>query len=186
MKSICLVTSNLGKIEEISNYLEKFGIKVVSEEVEIPEIGDEQESIAKGKAKYAVERLKMPVIVEDTGIYFEAYKNFPGIRTKFVFQNIGYEGILKLLENKSRKVYFKTVIAHCELGKEPEIFVGVNHGKLAEDVRGTSHPKLPYDSIFIPDGEERTFAEMTKEEKAKYSARAKAAEEFAKWFNKKG
>jgi len=182
MKSVFLVTNNLGKIEEISKHLEKFGIKVIGKEMEIPEMGDEQETIAKGKAEFAVERLKVPVIVEDTGLYFDAYKNFPGIKSKFVFQAIGYDGILKLLENKSRKAYFKTVIAYCEPNQEPKIFVGINNGRMAEAVRGISHPRLPYDSVFIPDGDYRTFAEMTKEEKAKYSARAKAAEEFAKWF----
>ncbi len=184
MKSVFLVTSNLGKVEEISKHLEKFGIKVIGKEMEIPEIGDEQETIAKGKARYAVEMLKMPVIVEDTGLYLDAYKNFPGIRSKFVFQAIGYEGILKLLENKSRKAFFKTVMVYCEPNQEPKIFVGTNNGRMAETVRGISHLRLPYDSIFIPDGDDRTFAEMAKEEKAKYSARAKAAEEFAKWFSK--
>jgi len=185
MKSVFLVTSNLGKVEEISKHLEKFGIKVIGKEMEIPEIGEEQETIAKSKAEFAVERLEVPVIVEDTGLYFAAYKNFPGIRSKFVFQAIGYEGILKLLENKSRKAYFKTIVAYCEPNKEPKTFVGINPGTLSENVRGVSHPRLPYDSIFIPDGDDRTFAEMTKEEKAKYSARAKAAEEFAQWFSKK-
>jgi len=184
MKSVFLVTSNLGKVEEISKHLEKFGIKVIGKEMEIPEIGEEQEEIAKGKAQYAVERLKVPVIVEDTGVYFDAYKNFPGIRSKFVFKAIGYEGILKLLDNKSKKAYFKTVMAYCESDKEHKVFVGINPGRMAETVRGVSHPRLPYDSIFIPDGDDRTFAEMAKEEKANYSARAKAAEEFAKWFSK--
>ncbi len=184
MKNILLATSNLGKVEEISKHLEKFGIKVIGKEVEMPETGDSQEIIAKGKAEYAVGRLKEPVIVEDTGLYFDAYKNFPGIRSKFVFRAIGYEGILKLLEKKSRNAYFKTVMVYCESNKEPKIFVGLNKGKISESVRGVSHPRLPYDSIFMPDGDDRTFAEMGKEEKAKYSARAKAAEAFGKWFTR--
>ncbi|MBI4010612.1 MAG: RdgB/HAM1 family non-canonical purine NTP pyrophosphatase [Candidatus Aenigmarchaeota archaeon] len=182
MKSILLVTSNLGKVEEISKHLGKFGIKVAGKKMEMPEIGEDQETIAKGKAEFAVQKLILPVIVEDTGLYFDAYKDFPGIRSKFVFQAIGYEGILKLLENKSRKAYFKTVMVYCDPNEEPKIFVGINPGRIAEAVRGVSHPRLPYDSVFVPDGDDRTFAEMTKEEKAKYSARAKAAEEFARWF----
>ena len=185
MKNVFLVTSNLGKVEEISKHLEKFGIKIIGKEMDIPEIGDEQETIAKGKAEFAVERLKVPVIVEDTGLYFDAYKDFPGIRSKLAFQAIGYEGILKLLDNKSKKAYFKTVMVYCEPDKEPTIFIGINLGRIAETVRGISHPRLPYDSIFIPDGDDKTFAEMAKEEKAKYSARVKAAEEFAKWFIEK-
>ena len=185
MKSIRLITSNLGKIEEISKHLKSFGITVIGKEMEVPEVGDKQEDIAKGKAKYAAKSVNKPVIVEDTGLYFDAYKDFPGIHSKFVFQKIGYDGIFRLLRDKSRKATFKTVIAYCESGKEPIIFVGINEGKMSDKLRGVSHPRLPYDSIFIPDGDDRTFAEMTKEEKAKYSARAKAAGAFAKWFKKK-
>ena len=184
MKSVFLVTSNLGKVEEISKHLEKFGIKVIGKGMEIPEIQDGQERVAIEKAKYAVDIIKSPLIVEDTALFFEAFDDFPGIHTKFIFKAIGYEGILKLLENKPRKSYFKTVIAYCEPSKEPKTFIGIDNGRISETVRGISHPRLPYDSIFIPDGDDRTFAEMTKEEKSKYSARAKAAEEFAQWFIK--
>ncbi len=184
MKSIYLATSNLGKVEEISKHLKKFGIEVIGMQMDIPEIQDTQDRVAEEKAKFATKAIKAPVIVEDTGVYFEAYKDFPGIHSRFIFQAIGYEGILKLLESKSRKAYFKTVMAYCEPDKEPKIFIGINNGRIAETVIGTSHPRLPYDSVFIPDGEKRVFAEMTKEEKAKYSARAKAAEAFAEWFAK--
>ncbi len=184
MKSIYLVTSNLGKVEEISRHLEKFGIKAVGKAMEVPEIQDGHERVAEEKARYAVGVVKSPLIVEDTALFFEAFDNFPGIHAKFIFTSIGYDGIFRLLEGKSRKAYFKTVIAYCEPGREPKTFIGMNSGRIAENIIGISHPRLPYDSIFIPDGEENTFAEMPKEDKAKYSARAKAAEEFAKWFNK--
>ena len=184
MKSVFLITSNLGKVEEISGHLEKFGIKAVGKEMEVPEIQDGHEKVAEEKARYAVGVVKSPLIVEDTALFFEAFDNFPGIHAKFIFTAIGYDGIFRLLEGKPRKAYFKTVIAYCEPGKEPKTFIGMNSGRIAESIRGVSHPRLPYDSVFIPDGEDRVFAEMTKEEKAKYSARAKAAEAFAQWFIK--
>lgn len=182
---ICFVSSNAGKIEEVSKHLKNFGIEVEGKVLDVPEISsDNQEEVAKEKAKYAAKAVGKPVIAEDTGVYFEAYKNFPGTHPKFVFESIGYGGIFKLLEGKSRKAFFKTVVSYCEPGKEPLVFVGICRGTITEKVIGVSHPRLPYDSIFIPDGDNRVFAEMTKEEKAEYSHRAKAIEEFAKWFLK--
>jgi XTP/dITP diphosphohydrolase len=185
MKTVYLLTSNPGKVEEIKLLVKKFGIEVLAEDMEIPEIkSDSQEEIAIEKVKFATKKIKKHVITEDTGIYFEAYENFPGTNSRWIFESIGYEGILKILEGESRKAYFKTTVGFCEPGKEPEVFVGICKGEITEKIRGSPHPRLPYDAIFIPEGETRTFAEMTKEEKNKYSHRAKAVENFAEWFIK--
>jgi len=182
---ICFVSSNAGKIEEVSKHLKSFGIEVEGKILDMPEISsDSQEEVAKEKARHAAKVVGRPVIAEDTGVYFETYKNFPGTHPKFIFETIGYEGILKLLKGKSRKAFFKTIVSFCRPDEEPLVFVGICKGAITKKVIGESHPRLPYDSVFIPDGEKRVFAEMTKEEKAKYSHRAKAVEAFAKWFAK--
>jgi len=183
MKKIYFLSSNKEKIKEVKLHLKKFGIKVIGRKIEIEENKYErQEEIAKEKARKAAKLIKKPVIVEDTGLYLEAYKNFPGINAKFVFKCIGLKGILKLLEGKSRRAYFKTVVAYCKPNKRPGIFTGICKGRISTKIRKPVTPKVPYDSIFIVDGEKRTFSQMTKEEKAKYSHRAKALEKFAKWF----
>jgi len=185
MRKIIFVSSNPGKIEEVSKHLKNFGIEVVGKVLELPEVSsDDQEKVAKEKSKHAARVVGKPVITEDTGLYFDAYKNFPGTHPKFIFESIGYEGIFKLLQGKVRKASFKTMVSYCEPGKEPKVFAGICKGTITSEAKGESHPRLPYDSIFIPDGDTRVFAEMTKEEKAKYSHRAKAIEKFAKWFNK--
>ena len=182
---VYLLTSNPGKVEEIKLLLKNFGIEVLAEDMEIPEIkSDSQEEIAVEKVKFAAKEINKPVIAEDTGIYFEAYKNFPGTNSRWIFESIGYEGILKLLEGKSRKAFFKTTVGFCEPDKEPKIFAGICKGEITEKIRGSPHPRLPYDAIFVPEGEIRTFAEMTKEEKNRFSHRAKAVEKFAEWFAK--
>jgi XTP/dITP diphosphohydrolase len=183
MKTIYLLTSNPGKVEEIKLHLKKFGIDVLAKDMEISEIkSDNQEDIAIEKVKFAAKKIKKSVIAEDTGIYFEAYKNFPGTNSRWIFDSLGYGGILKLLEGKARKAFFKTTVGFCEPNKEPKIFVGICRGEITDKPRGNPHPRLPYDAVFIPEGETRTFAEMTKEEKNKYSHRAKAVEKFAEWF----
>ncbi len=185
MKSVHFASSNMGKIEEVSKHLKNFGILVRGECIEIPEISsDDLETVAMEKAKAAANVTKKPVIVEDTGLYFEAYRDFPGTHPKFVFRSIGYEGIFRLLEGKSRKAYFRTVVAYCEPGKEPKTFEGISRGEIKEKVSGKPDLALPYDVIFRPEEEARTYSQMTKEEKAKTSHRAKALEAFARWFLK--
>ncbi|HKZ45727.1 MAG TPA: RdgB/HAM1 family non-canonical purine NTP pyrophosphatase [archaeon] len=185
MKKIYFLSSNKEKIKEIKLHLRKFGIEVIGKRVKLLENELEmQEQIAKEKAVNAAKLIKRPVIAEDTGLYLLALNNFPGIHSKFVFKGIGLGGLLKLLEGKSRKAFFKTVVSYCEPNKKPIIFTGICRGKISGNIRKPVLPKVPYDSIFIPDGEERTFSQMTKEEKAKYSHRARATEKFAKWFVK--
>ena len=185
MKTVYFVSSNAGKIEEVTKHLKNFGIEVIGRELELIEINSEdQEQISKAKALEACKAISQPSIVEDTGIYFSAYKKFPGTHSKFVYNSIGYDGILKLLEGKDRNANFITTVSYCEPNSEPKSFVGFCKGKIIDEVRCEPHPRLPYDGIFIPNGDTRTFAEMTKEEKAKYSHRAKALEAFANWFVK--
>lgn len=185
MKKIYFLSSNKEKIKEVKLHLKKFGIDVIGKRVEITENEFEtQEEIAKEKAVQAAKLIGKPVIVEDTGLYLLAYQNFPGIHAKFVFKGIGLKGILKLLEGKNRKAYFKTVFGYCKPGKRPIIFTGICKGRISENIREPVTPKVPYDSIFIANGEKRTFSQMTKEEKARYSHRTKAAEKFARWFNR--
>ncbi len=183
MKTVYLITTNPGKVQEIAEHLKKFGIEVVAKDIEIPELrSDDQEEVAKEKAKLAAKAIGEPAIAEDTGLYFEAYHNFPGTNSKWVYHAIGLEGLFKLLVGTDRGAYFKTTVGFCEPGKEPKIFIGICKGKIIEEARGTPHPRLPYDAIFVPDGNEKTFAEMTTEEKNRFSHRAKAVESFAKWF----
>jgi len=185
MKKIYFLSSNKEKIKEVKLHLKKFGIKIIGRKREIEEDNfGRQEQIARGKARKAAKLIKKPVIVEDTGLYLKAYKNFPGINAKFVFNCIGLRGILKLLEGKSRKAYFKTVVAYCRPNGRPLTFTGICKGRISKKIRKPIVPKVPYDSIFIAEKEKRTFSQMTKEEKAKYSHRAKAVEKFAKWFNR--
>jgi len=174
MEKICFISSNKGKIEEIKRIMEKFGISLTYKKMELPEsTSTNQNEVAKQKVRLAVEIMKQPVVVEDTGMYFEAYDNFPGPFPKFVFEGIGYEGIFKLLKNKSKKAYFRTIA----------VFEGICKGKIVTDIRGEPIKELPYDNIFIPEGDTRTFSEMTKKEKERYSHRAKAFRKLAEWLS---
>lgn len=160
---------------------EKQGVEIKQSKIDIVEkkYATEKE-VSIGKAMDAARHLKVPVMVEDTGIYFEDYNNFPGPNAKVFFTGVGFDGVLKLLEGKNRNAFFRTSIAFCKPDSNPVCFIGDCKGRIAEKVSDVID--FDYDSLFIPEGDERTFSQMGKEEKEKFSHRKKAFDEFFKWY----
>ncbi len=180
---ISVVTSNKGKFLEIYDILEKFGIHAVQESIETKEEGESLESRCLSKAKDAYSKLRKPLIVDDTGLFFEAYENFPGPFPKKVFTELGFDGIMKKLDQKIRNAYFKTIICYIHSSGH-NFFEGVIKGKVSDRVFVGGHDSLPYDKIFIPEGYAVPFCMISEEEKNKISHRSKAVQSFAKWFLK--
>lgn len=178
---ISFATQNKYKYEEVKEILGRFNIEVEHLNIEKPENGNTIEEIAKNAAETLANKLKKTVVVEDTGIFFLAYDNFPGIKSKRVFVKIGFEGLLDKLKGKDRKAQFKTVAAYCEHGKQAKIFVGVINGIIAEEVRCRDKDVLPYEKIFIPEGYDRVWAQIP-EIKEKISHRVKAFEKLGKYL----
>lgn len=142
------------------------------------------EEIAQKASQKLAQQLDRPVVLEDTGLFFEAYNGFPGALPKFVFSTIGYRGIFKLLEDEKRNTYFKTVAAYCEPDKDPVLFEGIMRGKITDKVYNKDKDEMPYDKIFIPEGKTKTVSDMTLEEKNSFSQRAKAFKKFGKYIIK--
>lgn len=172
MKTIYLVTTNEAKVKEAQSILTR--IRVVQVNREVPELKTQsmRETIVQ-KAKKAYEMVRRPIVVEDTGFFLNTYPNFPGTYTKFAILCIGLEGILKLLKDKNRRAYFLTMVAFYD-GKNLNVFEGKVNGMVTEKIVLPEVHKLPYDSIFIPVGHKKTYSQMTPQEKAKTSHRAKA------------
>jgi XTP/dITP diphosphohydrolase len=183
MKKIYFVTTNKHKFKEVKDVLKDYPIELEHLNIKYDEDHDEMmDQIARKAAKKLAEELKKPIVLEDTGLFFEAYNNFPGALPKFVFNTLGYKGILKLLEGEPRKAYFKTVAGYCEPGKEPVLFDGVMHGKITEKVYNLDKDEMPYDRIFIPDGKTVTISDMDLSEKNSFSQRAQAFRKFGDWI----
>lgn len=179
-KKICFITGNKNKLREAQAILRD--CEILDEDIELPELQGESEDIVKEKAKLAAKELNKPVFVEDTCLCFNALNGMPGPYIKHFIEKIGREGLVRLLlgyENKSAKGI--AIIGYCELGKEPKIFEGIVKGKIVEP-RGESG--FGWDPIFIPEGHEKTFAEMSSEEKNAISHRKKALEKFRDFLEK--
>lgn len=172
---ISFVTGNPGKIQEVQQ-LVSFQVNHIAMDLEELALNEIHE-VVKAKAKSACERIenlkdKLLLFVDDSGIFFAAYNNFPGTQTKFVVNSIGLEGILKLLEGKDRGAYFQTSICYTEDGSNFKMFDGRVEGRIGQEIKRPVDSSLPYDSIFIPQGYKQTFSELEIKEQLSHRARA--------------
>jgi len=176
-------TSNRNKFLEAQSVMEEYRVRLVFLGHRTPEIqSDSIEEIARHSAKSSSSHANVAMVVEDAGLFIDALKGFPGPYSSFVFRKLGCNGILKLLSGSpDRKAKFVSVVAFCKPSGEPVCFTGTVKGVVATEARGTSG--FGFDPIFVADGTGRkTFGEMSIAEKSRYSHRAKAFREFARWF----
>jgi XTP/dITP diphosphohydrolase len=183
MKKITFITTNKHKFEEVKNILDEFRIEVEQLVMEYDENKEtSMDEVCKKASKELAEKLNKSIFVEDTGLFFDAYDNFPGPLPKFVFNGIGFEGIFRLLKDKNRSAYFKTVIGYCEPGKSPILFEDIMTGKFSEEVIKPEKDVMPYDHIFIPEGCNKVIAEMDMETKNSFSQRGKVARKLGEYL----
>lgn len=162
MVMFVLVTGNEEKVREFSLVLRGSGIKFDVLRAEKPELrSDDPCEIVKVAAKTFAERLKKPVVVEDSGLFIGALKDFPGTCTKYIHERIGNGGVLRLMKGvKNRRCQYKSAVGYCQPGNAPVCFLGSEEGKIAEREKGKGG--WGQDPIFIPKGSSRTYGETRK------------------------
>jgi len=152
-------TGNHQKLKEFEAIL---GIKLNHSDLDLDEIQSiDVEEVARHKVKQAYEILKEPVIVEDTGLYFEELNGLPGALIKFFLKKLTLNQICSLVK-ENRKATAIICIAFFD-GQDLKTFKGETKGEIATEPRGTNG--FGWDPIFIPEGYNQTFAEITSEEK---------------------
>ena len=174
MNELYFVTSNEGKIKEAKMILD-FPIKAVKADlIEIQSL--DLEEIVRDKAQRAFALVQKPLIVDDVGLYVEAWNGFPGPFVKQLRDSVGNLGFLKMMENETnRRVIAKAAVGFHD-GKEIHTFTGEVKGQLALEPRGEGG--WGWDPIFIPEFSDKTYAEMTPEGKNSVSHRRAALEIF--------
>jgi XTP/dITP diphosphohydrolase len=165
----CFVTSNEGKLKEVSEIL---GREIAAAGIDVEEIQSlDVCDVVRRKAIRSYDLVGKPVIVEDTGLYIKGLNGFPGALIKWALKTIGNKGLCEMLGSKDRKAYSETAVCIYD-GKRVEIFTGRTDGRISKSPKG--HSTFGWDPIFIPEGENLTYAEMGGIEKNKISSRAKA------------
>jgi XTP/dITP diphosphohydrolase len=185
---IFFATGNFNKFNEAKSILGAYGIAVGMLRLKGDEIqSDSLSEIAKKSAQTAYRSSRLPIIVEDAGLFIDALSGFPGPYAAYAYKTIHNDGVLKLMEGvEDRKARFESALAYCgESCGEPEVFEGVSEGQITLlERKGQGKSGFGFDPIFQPEGSSKSFAEMTIEEKNGYSHRAAAMRKFAEWYQK--
>lgn len=182
---IIFATNNSNKVKEIKkstgHRLDIVTLKEAGIDQDIPEPYDTLEENAATKAKTIYQLTRENCFSEDSGLEVEVLNGAPGVHSARYAgeEKSDSNNIQKLLQNmegiNNRNAQFRTVIHLIYNGKQLQ-FEGICKGTLTEAASGASG--FGYDPIFIPEGETRTFAEMTMDEKNKISHRRKAMDQL--------
>jgi len=177
------MTQNKHKLAELRPLFEKFDVSFETTSVEKFEIrADDVEALAHEAAITAYDALKRPVVLDDTGLFVDALNGFPGTYSAYVLKAIGNAGILRLMNNiNERAAKFVTAVGYAD-GDAIQTFIGVMSGNIARTPAGEEG--FGYDPIFVPQGETRTYAQLSLSEKVNISHRTKAFRRFLDWYTK--
>ena len=171
---VTLITGNARKAAE---YAAMLGIDVTPAKAELTEIQAlDVAQVAARKAADAFAQLGEPVLVDDSGLAIHAWNGLPGALVAWFIETVGPQGILNMSAGLAdRRATVTTALGYADAAGL-QVFQGSVTGTVATELRGTSG--FGYDPIFIPDtdGGQRTYAQMTSEEKNKISHRRRAVE----------
>lgn len=173
-EKITLVTGNPHKAKAFERLL---GFEIDCEKIDLPEIQTvDVREVSAAKAAAAYDSLQRPVFVDDSGLSIDAWHGLPGALVKWFLETVGNEGIIRMLaneENRSARVI--TSIGYKDATQE-FVVTGEVLGRIADGPRGDNG--FGYAALFIPEGSNKTFAEMSDDEQDAVSMRALAARAF--------
>lgn len=168
---VTLVTSNPGKVAEVRRILAEFEIGVRWANRALPEPqSDDLVAVVRAKLTAAT-RPGAGVVVEDSGLFIEPLRGFPGVYSRYVLDTIGLAGVLRLTERRPAPAEFRAVAGYRK-GTRTLLGKGVVRGTIAPEALGENG--FGYDPIFIPEGERETFGEMDSADKDALSHRGLA------------
>lgn len=190
---IVLATRNPGKVEEMRALLADLPVTLVTAaEVDgAPDVEEDAPTLqgnAAKKARALHVHAGLPALADDTGLEVEALEGRPGVHSARYAGPSGDAAANRALLRRemtgqtNRKAQFRTVIAFAE-GETMQFFEGVCRGVIINEERGTGG--FGYDALFVPEGETRTFAELSPEAKNAISHRGRALQAFAAYLRQR-
>jgi len=187
---LIFATNNQHKVDEIRHAINSsFELMTLIDagiDIDIPEPHDSLEKNATEKSRTIYQLTQINCFSEDTGLEVATLNGEPGVKSaRYAGDGRSFDkNIDKLLTNLEGKdnlsAQFRTVISLIMEGQERQ-FEGICTGRIIRDRRGSNG--FGYDPIFIPDGSDKTFAEMELSEKDHYSHRAKATQKLVAFLN---
>ena len=191
MKRIVFATNNAHKLAEVKAVLgaeyELVTLREVGITEDIPETGATLDENATIKARYVYERTGLDCFADDTGLEVVALDGAPGVHSaRYATDGHDFAAnnakLLREMEGKEdRRARFRTVISLIRTGVEEQV-EGIVEGRIATAMSGSEG--FGYDPLFIPEGYDISFAEMSAEQKNAISHRGRAVEELRKLFHR--
>ena len=182
---ICFATHNKNKLAElqslIGDRIKLIGLDELGCHEDIPETGETLKENALIKAKYVSEKYGINCFADDTGLMIDALNGAPGVYSaRYAGEPVNSRNNINLVlknlgENENRRARFITIICLI-IGTDVHYFEGVAEGNITKELSGNEG--FGYDPIFVPEGYDRTFAEMSMEEKNDISHRGKAVRQL--------
>jgi len=189
MKELCFATNNRNKIAEVSQMLEGkyklLSLEDIGCHEELAEDQDTLEGNSRQKAQHVWENYNVNCFADDTGLEVDAICGEPGVYSARYAgpQRSDADNISKLLhvldDQENRRARFRTSIT-LYLDNQEYQFEGIVNGTIATENKGTKG--FGYDPIFIPEGYEQTFAEMSPAEKNAISHRGRAMQKLIQFL----
>lgn len=190
MIKLCFASNNQHKLDEISQvvggYVDLLSLNDIKCFEELPETRDTMEGNSLQKAAYVLEHYHVPCFADDSGLEVEALKGAPGVYSaRYAGDHRSNDDNINLLlknlyGDTNRRARFRSIMTLVGLDEKPVYFEGIIPGTIITGRRGTGG--FGYDPIFVPDGHNRTFAEMSLEEKNAMSHRAIAVRKLADYL----
>ncbi len=184
MHEVYYATGNKAKFEEARTFLSNNApeIQLHNYDVDLDELQTlDQRVIAVHKARQAWEHLRKPVLIDDAGLYFEKYNQFPGTLSKYVYEGIGFEGLFKLVQ-PGDAASFKLTLVYWYGPEQYQVFEERADGTIVAR-KGSGPTGLPFLQIFAPTGRTESYAELrTTPEWPLYNPRARALRAFVLWM----
>lgn len=180
VESLTFITGNPAKVEWLLRHIT---VPVHHEKLDLPEIQSlDLQEVVRYKAEEAYKRLNIPLLVEDTSLRFNAMGRLPGPLIKWFQEEIGTEGLCKMLNAYDDRKAIAEVMYGLHTGKEILLFEAKINGIISNIPKGENG--IGWDKAFIPDGAEKTWGEMNLEEQDKTSLRKIAINKLNEYLNR--
>ena len=189
MNEICFVTGNNNKLKEVQSLLSTYKIISLTDLSffdDIPETENTIRGNAFLKASFVNKKFNIDCFSDDTGLFIDSLGGSPGVKSaRYASENSDSEKNIELVlknlrNNKNRNAYFKTVICLI-INNKTHYFEGKVYGTITRKRVGKDG--FGYDPIFIPDGYDKTYSELSLNEKNAISHRGIAVNKLVNFLN---
>lgn len=178
---IRFISSNPFKTEEFISIMASEGYEILTTTLKVYELQtDDIDMLVEDKAIKAFEKIGRPLLIEHTGLSIKRIEGLPGGLTQMFWDTLQAERFAELFGMPpGNEATARTTIVYCD-GRKIRKFNGAISGQISDEPKGDRH--FQWDTVFVPDGETKTFAEMGLR-KNEISMRRKAIQQFLCWLD---